>query len=248
MPLAVPSVMLRRYLTDSVGVPMKTLRKLLTVNTLVVALLLATVVMQARNMYQQRAPVGSSPLQKAPAESTVDITSAPSMGSSQANVVLIEFSDYECPFCQRYATTTFHELKTKYVDTGKVRYAFLNNPLDMHQNAQFLAELALCAGEQGRYWDVHERLFKESPKSRDEAMDIVKGTSVEAIALTDCLQRPAIGDRIKSDAAVARKLGLNGTPSFALGTVAADGKVRLTSLIRGNQPLETFDEAIRELM
>ena len=227
---------------------MKTLRKLLTVNTLVVALLLATVVMQGRILYHQRAPAGSSPLQKAPAESTVDITGAPTMGSSRANIVVIEFSDYECPFCQRYATTTFHELKTKYVDTGKVRYAFLNNPLDMHQNAQFLAALALCAGEQGRYWDVHERLFKDSPKSRDEAIDIAKDSSVESVALTDCLQRPATGDRIKGDAAVARKLGLNGTPSFALGTVAPDGKVRLTSLIRGNQPVDTFDEAIRQLL
>lgn len=82
----------------------------------------------------------------------VDLVDFPVKGSAQAKAVVVEFSDYECPFCARHATTVLPELMKRFVDGGIVRYALANNPLPMHRNADWLARMALCAGEQGRYW------------------------------------------------------------------------------------------------
>src|SRR5437867_7147997 len=87
------------------------------------------------------------------------VTDAPVLGRNDAPVTLVEFSDYQCPFCQRFFATTLSALKKHYVDTGKVRYVFRDFPLDqMHPQARKAAEAAHCAVEQGKYWEMHEVL------------------------------------------------------------------------------------------
>ncbi|PYR49461.1 MAG: hypothetical protein DMF95_12325 [Acidobacteria bacterium] len=82
-------------------------------------------------------------------------------GNVTARVALVEFSDYECPFCGRYATQSFPEVEREYIDTGKIQYAFIDFPLEsIHPQAVKAAEAALCAGDQGIYWDMHDRLMR----------------------------------------------------------------------------------------
>jgi protein-disulfide isomerase len=92
------------------------------------------------------------PSQAAPAISKVSVGDGPILGKPDAPVTVVEFSDYQCPFCQRFFTNTLPELKKDYIDTGKVRYVFRDFPLDaIHPQARKAAEAAHCAGEQGKY-------------------------------------------------------------------------------------------------
>ncbi|HLC89152.1 MAG TPA: thioredoxin domain-containing protein, partial [Candidatus Nanoarchaeia archaeon] len=81
-------------------------------------------------------------------------------GKEDAPVTIVEFSDYECPFCARFYTDTFGQLKAKYIDTGKVKFVYRDFPLSFHQNAQKAAEAAECAGEQNKYYEMHNKLFE----------------------------------------------------------------------------------------
>ena len=89
------------------------------------------------------------------------VADAPSLGRADAPVTLVEFSDFQCPFCGRFFATTLPALKKDYIDTGKLRYVFRDFPLDqLHPNARKAAEAAHCAGEQGKYWEMHDVLFQ----------------------------------------------------------------------------------------
>ena len=98
-----------------------------------------------------------------PARMTATVTTGdnPALGRRDAPVTIVEFSDYQCPFCRQFVTTTLPALKSTYVDAGKLRWVFRDFPLDqIHPNARKASEAARCAGEQGKYWDMHDLLFQ----------------------------------------------------------------------------------------
>src|SRR2546425_3089506 len=96
------------------------------------------------------------------------VADAPSLGRADAPVTLVEFSDFQCPFCGRFFATTLPALKKDYIDTGKLRYVFRDFPLDqLHPHARMAAAAAHCAGEQGKYWDMHDVLF-QNQRARSE--------------------------------------------------------------------------------
>src|SRR5712691_1751168 len=90
----------------------------------------------------------------------ISIANEPVMGDRAAKVAVIEYSDFQCPFCARYAKETFPQITSDYVDTGKVKYAFHDLPLDFHKYAFKAAEAAHCAGDQGKFWEMHGLLFQ----------------------------------------------------------------------------------------
>ncbi|MGH6802187.1 MAG: DsbA family protein, partial [Methyloceanibacter sp.] len=113
------------------------------------------------------------PAQPAQTIAKVSVGRSPSLGTPDAPVTVIEFSDYQCPFCQRHFASTLPALKKEYIDTGKVRYVFRDFPLDsIHSLARKAAEAAHCAGEQGKYWEMHDTLFKNQ---RALMVDNLKG-------------------------------------------------------------------------
>ena len=119
----------------------------------------------------------------------LDLTDAPSLGRKDAPVTLVEFSDYECPFCQRHFLSVLPEIKREYVDTGKVRYVFVDFPLEqLHPHARKAAEAAYCAGEQGRYWEMHDALF-----TNQQALELpqlgghARNLGLDATAFESCL-------------------------------------------------------------
>ena len=82
-------------------------------------------------------------------------------GDEDAPVTIVEWSDFECPFCTRFYTETLGKLEEKYINTGKVKFVYRDFPLGFHANAQKAAEAAECAGEQGKYWEMHDKLFEK---------------------------------------------------------------------------------------
>jgi len=90
----------------------------------------------------------------------VSVTGKPSLGQEDAPVTIVEFSDYQCPFCKRHFSTVFSVIKKEYINTGKVRYVFRDFPIaSLHPQAKKGHEAAYCAGEQNKYWEMHDTLF-----------------------------------------------------------------------------------------
>lgn len=177
------------------------------------------------------------------------VADAPALGRADAPVTIVEFSDYQCPFCQRFFATTFPALKQQYIDAGKVRYVFRDSPLDqLHPLARKAAEAAHCAGEQGKYWEMHDALF-QNPK---ELATIKLGEHARKIGANgakfdECLSSGRQAARIERSLADGTAAGVRGTPGFVVGKTKADGVVEGTS-IRGAQPLEVFQRIIDKLL
>ena len=181
----------------------------------------------------------------------MNVGGAPSKGNPNARVTLIEFSDYECPFCARYTRETWPLLEKEYVTTGKVRYVFRNFPIPkLHNQAMKAHEAALCAGEQGRYWEMHDLLFAKSPAIEQTALiDYAARTGLKADQFQTCLSGGKHLARIRLDITEAQGVGVTGTPTFFLGkTVPTPGKMQPLIVLKGNQPYLAFKQAIDGLL
>jgi|SRR5688572_11703018 len=220
-------------------------------NRLVLVLLSITAVMQGVILYRQYTNSGSvqkaviSPIRDARADTLVDLQGLPVKGSQTSDVVLIEFGDYECPFCEKHARDVGKQLEARFVSTGQIRYAFAHLPLDIHPNAKHLAAAAVCAGLQGKYWDMHDRLFSDKPKTSEAISIIVRDIGLESGQFQLCLDLSADpGMAFKRDMATAARLGLEATPAFAIGKLEQSGQVRIAKFVVGAAPINIFQEAI----
>ncbi len=184
-----------------------------------------------------------------PQSAEVSIADAHSLGSADAPIVLVEFTDYQCPFCSRFATTTFEELKAKYIDTGQVRLVSRDLPLPMHNNAEQAAYAARCADEQGRYWEMREVMFQNISALDDDALlGYAADLGLDRTGFEKCLGSGKYQAAVRADAAAAGAIGISGTPSFVLGRASGDTDTVRGNIIVGAQPFATFDAQIQALL
>ena len=172
----------------------------------------------------------------------VDLGNRPARGSTSAKLTLIEFSDYQCPFCARHTKDTNPQLQKEYVDSGKVRYVYFDMPLEsIHKSAFKAAEATRCAGDLGKYWEMHERLFASQQKLEPWS-EHAKALDLNATMFDNCMSSGKYAQAVRADIAVAQKLGITGTPSFllALSDPKDPQKVTGLSLLRGAQPFNNF--------
>ncbi|USN45877.1 MAG: DsbA family protein [Candidatus Woesearchaeota archaeon] len=160
---------------------------------------------------------------------------APSIGSDDAPVVIVEFSDFQCPYCGKFDKETFDLIKTNYVDTGKVKFVYRDLPLGFHENAQKAAEASLCAHEQGKFWEYARVLYEHQsalsvPNLKSYAADL----GLEVDTFTTCLDSGSYAATVAESAQAAAAAGISGTPGFVI-----NGKV-----VSGAQPYEKFAQAI----
>jgi protein-disulfide isomerase len=178
------------------------------------------------------------------------VAGAPFLGRADAPVTIVEFSDYECPFCQRFFATTLPALKKEYIDAGKVRYVFRDYPIDqLHPHARKAAEAAHCAGEQGKFWEMHDALF-QNPKALapPQLAEHARAIGLDGPAFDECLRsgrHAATVERGVADGAVA---GVRGTPAFVIGRTKPGSDVVEGTPVRGAQPLETFRRLIDQAL
>ncbi|HEX4388924.1 MAG TPA: thioredoxin domain-containing protein [Steroidobacteraceae bacterium] len=170
-----------------------------------------------------------------------------SLGRSDAPVTLVEFTDYQCPFCRRFQAETFPLIKKNYIDTGKVRFIVRDLPLEFHSSARPAAEAAHCAAEQGKFWEMHEALLSGADPLANGGIDKrAKAVGLDLTRLHECMRGARYEAAIAANAAAADSLGLNGTPAFVLGRV--ENGVLVGEVGAGAQPYVAFDEAIKELL
>jgi protein-disulfide isomerase len=181
----------------------------------------------------------------------IDLTveGAASMGRADAPVTLIEFSDFQCPFCGRYVRDTFPQIKSAYVDTGKIRYVFRHYPIDsLHPEAVGSARAAHCAQKQGKFWDLHDRLFANPrEQSPDQLSGYASAIGLNMNAYKTCVAGPAPAV-VDADINAAIDGGAMGTPAFFIGTSKPGGPVRVTATVYGAKPFDEFKAAIEQAL
>lgn len=144
----------------------------------------------------------------------------PSLGEANAPVTIVEFSDFQCPYCARYATLVFPAIEENYINSGKVRYVFRDFPLQFHAQAQLASEAAECANEQGKYKEMHDLLFEEqsqwsgNKQAADLVKDYAKQIGLDAAKFNSCLTANKFADEIRKDLIDGVSVGVNGTPAF----------------------------------
>jgi protein-disulfide isomerase len=172
----------------------------------------------------------------------LDLGNRPARGSTAARLTLIEFSDYQCPYCARHTRETDPQIAKEYVQTGKVRYVFFDMPLEsIHRLAFKAAEASRCAEEQGKYWEMHDRLFANQQVLESWAAH-AKALGLDATRFDACMSTGKFAGAIRTDMAAAQKLGINSTPSFLLAITDPNDPTRVKglSLVRGAQPFGSF--------
>jgi len=177
----------------------------------------------------------------------LSVANAPAMGSDAAIVTLIEFSDYECPFCIYHFQTTTPQIEEHYIRTGKIRYVFRDLPIDEnHPKAVRAHEAAHCADAQHKFWVLHPKLFSRPGTHEPAALEAkAKDAGLDLTAFRACIADSATTSAVRASAAAAERLGANGTPAFFIGLRdPATDRVRLTDALSGAQPYSAFERAL----
>lgn len=172
-------------------------------------------------------------------------------GSETAELTIVEFSDYQCPFCARHFRETLPQIERHYIKTGKVKYVFRNFPIEpIHPLAFKAAEAANCAGEQGKYWEMHDRLFaNQKALSPPDLSRHAKVVGLDMSRFQPCLDSGSEAAKIRADIQDGIALGVKSTPTFLLAHTGRNhpegGGIRG---LRGAVPYETFKKAIDDLL
>ena len=169
------------------------------------------------------------------------------LGSANAPVTLVEFTDYQCPFCRRFQTETWPQLKRRYIDTGQVRFIVRDLPLSFHSNARPAAEAAHCAGEQGRFWPMHAGLLgKDADLTPHGLEERARSLGLDLARFRACVAANKYEPAIAANAAEAGALDIRGTPAFVVGA-AAHGELD-GLLLEGALPYEDFRTVLEALL
>jgi protein-disulfide isomerase len=177
----------------------------------------------------------------------ISTSNRPFLGAEDAPVTLVEFTDYQCPYCSRFFSTTLTSLKKEYIDTGKVRLVIKDLPLSMHPNARPAAVAAHCANDQERFWAMHDSMFKNSRKLQTEHLaQYAQDIGLDTERFQECIGSDRHNSMIQADISEASRQGISGTPTFIVGRTTDD--VVEGVKLRGAQSVETFRSHIDELL
>jgi protein-disulfide isomerase len=198
---------------------------------------------QIRQLLERGTQAAAEP---GPVHGSLSIEGRPMLGNKDAPLTVVEFTDYQCTFCQRFHLVTFPEIRKKYIDTGKLRFVSIDFPLDFHSNAFRAAEAARCAGDQGMFGGMRDILVANASRLSPEDIQGFAGTlKLRMPEFKACLDQGKYREAIRQDVKQAASLQVNGTPSFIIGKSTpngADGE-----LLVGALPIGAFDAKIEEI-
>jgi protein-disulfide isomerase len=170
-------------------------------------------------------------------------------GSNAAKFVFIEYSDFQCPFCARYARDVQAPLVQESVDSGQMKYAFKHFPLNIHPFAPKAAEASECAREQGKFWEMHDQLFaNQQALAEPDMLRYAQSLGVDRTRFQSCMSAATKAAKVRTDMAEGVRLGARSTPTFFVGQLESDGRVRLLRKITGAQPYATFRAGLQSAL
>lgn len=195
------------------------------------------------------APVGPA---QAPPRPAVSADDDPVLGSPDAPITIIEFSDFECPFCSRFHRDTLPAIQQEYIETGVVKLVYRDFPIDrIHPNARVAHVAAECADEQGMFWPYHDVLFDRQGEwsglnpamMRERVSAYASALQLDVASFEACLESPVIGAEIDADKQAGSSYGVTGTPAFFVGNDASGYEQ-----ISGAKPFGSFAAAIESVL
>ena len=160
----------------------------------------------------------------------------PVLGNENAPVTIVEFSDFQCPYCKKFRDQTFDQLKEEYIDTGKVKLVYRDFPLSsIHPMAQKAAEAAECADEQGKFWEYHDKIYENQQLLNvDSLKQWASELGLDTTKFNSCLDSGKYTNEVKNDLNDATSSGGQGTPYFLVGNTQ----------LSGAYPFDAFQQAI----
>ena len=174
------------------------------------------------------------------------------LGNKNAPVTIVEFSDYQCPFCRRSYTQVFPLLKENFINTGKVKFIFRDFPLSsIHPGAVIASQAAECADDEGKYWEMHDKMFDEQnklgtgtvPITLDDLKKWANELGLDIIKFNSCLDTQKYLKEVEKDFTDGASYGVQGTPAYFIGNDKEGYKI-----ISGAQPYQVFEQAINSLL
>jgi protein-disulfide isomerase len=189
----------------------------------------------AASVAQPAAPVAEAPAAEQPQYTRYEILTEgyPSLGPDDAPITIVEFSDFQCPFCRRFHDETYSDLLNAY--PGQIRFVYRNLPLtSIHPDAMPSAVASLCANDQGVYWEYHEKLFSSESLTRETFVQYATDLNLDVEEFNACLDSGKHDEFISKDMEFAFNLGVQSTPTFFINGLA----------IVGAQPLSSFTQLI----
>jgi protein-disulfide isomerase len=202
-----------------------------------------------KKLLEQGPPAGAAP--QPFKEAVLSIEGAPIKGDKNAKVTLVEFTDFQCPFCGRHFQQVYPQIYDEYIKTGKVKYVVRDFPLEsIHPFAFKAAVAARCGGEQGKYWEMRDKLFtNQTALAADDLAKYAKDVGLDAAKFKECLDSGKEDAKIRSDISEGRSAGVTGTPGFFVGlTKPNETKITAVKNIVGAQPFASIKEAIDTLL
>lgn len=224
------------------------------------AILLSAIIISGAILYSKSAPIsgGSAAIAGRPNLAQVSTDDDPVLGDKNAPLTLIEFSDYECPFCKRSFDQVLPELKKNYIDTGKLKLVYRDFPLSFHANAHKEAEAAECARSQSddaTYFKFHDQIFTRTTSNGyglalSQLPIIAQSLGLNVSQFERCLDSGKFKGEVDKDTDDGSAAGVSGTPAWFIGKSSKDGTIDGT-LVVGAQPFSTFkiiiDEEVKKL-
>jgi protein-disulfide isomerase len=200
-----------------------------------------------KDMLQPKEALGPTPDKPI----AVNLEGGATKGSKNAKVTLVEFTDYQCPFCSRHFRDTLPQIENDYVKTGKLQYVLREFPLEsIHPLAFKAAEAANCSGDQGKYWEMHDRLFaNQNALAATQLPSHAQAVGLDAAKFKTCLDGGKYAAKLRKDLADAQQNGINGTPTFFIGlSDPKSSEIKAVRKIVGAQNYAAFKTAIDALL
>jgi protein-disulfide isomerase len=195
---------------------------------------------------QQSARPAGIPAQQ---ERTVTLppTTAFELGRKDAPLTLVEFSDVQCPYCRQFEVAAFQQLKTEWIDKGRLRFVSRDLPLSFHPHSLPAANAARCAGDQGKYWEMRRVMIVNDDRLDSLALRVyASDLQLDTTRFAACLAARPHAAAIDKDAADAQAAGITGTPTFVLGRTVKQGFEG--TVIVGSMPYADLDARLRKLL
>jgi protein-disulfide isomerase len=215
-------------------------------------LLLQKELQAMRDQLQGRGAPAQAPVAPAPETQTlVSTEGGMSKGDKNAKLTLVEFTDFQCPFCARHLKDTMPQIENEYIKTGKVRYVLRDFPLEsIHPQAFKGHEAANCAAEQNKYWEMHEKLFaNQRAMTPKDVNEYAQSMGLDMAKFQPCLEGGKYAAKVRKDLNDAQKYGATGTPTFFIGLTDPKGsEIKAVRKIVGAQSYAAFKDAFDTLL
>lgn len=220
---------------------MKSWKSWLDIGTTVMVLVAASVVIwrnTARGTTASAPPLPNGP---------IPLHGSPQAGATSAEIAIVEFTDFECPYCAKFNVELMPQLRSEFVDTGRVRVSFRHFPLAMHRQARLASLAANCANGQGRFWEYQDLLFADQRRlGREDLVEKAEQSGLKVPAFTTCLDS---GDEaVARDEALGKTLGVTGTPTFFVGRIRSDGQLDVVDRLTGARPYSEFKKSLESAL